>query len=82
MCLSESIDLHRVEPESISVPTTLVAVAEDQLVTLAEMRELESRLAGPRRLYEIHSLYGHDAFLKERAQLEGIFSRVLDSEMP
>ena len=82
MCLSESIDLHRVEPESISVPTTLVAVAEDQLVTLAEMRELESRLVGPRRLYEIHSLYGHDAFLKERAQLEGIFSRVLDSEMP
>jgi homoserine O-acetyltransferase len=82
MCLSESIDLHRVEPESIAVPTTLVAVAEDQLVTLAEMRELESRLAGPRRLYEIHSLYGHDAFLKERAQLEGIFSRVLDSEMP
>jgi homoserine O-acetyltransferase len=82
MCLSESIDLHRVDPESISVPTALVAVPEDQLVTLAEMRELESRLAGPRRLYEIHSLYGHDAFLKERAQLEGIFSRVLDSELP
>lgn len=81
MCLSESIDLHRVEPESVTVPTTLVAVAEDQLVTLAEMRELESRLAGPARLYEIHSLYGHDAFLKEGAQLEGIFTRALGGEI-
>jgi len=80
MCLSESIDLHRIEPESIAVPTTLVAVAEDQLVTLDEMRELEARLGGPRRLYEIHSLFGHDAFLKERAQLEDIFHRVLDGE--
>ena len=82
MCLSESIDLHRVEPESVTVPTTLVGVAEDQLVTLAEMRELESRLAGERRLYEIHSLFGHDAFLKERAQLEGIFNRVLGAGAP
>lgn len=80
MCLSESIDLHRVEPERIAVPTTLVAVAEDQLVTLDEMRELEGRLAGPRCLYEIHSLFGHDAFLKERAQLEGIFDRVLGGD--
>ena len=82
MCLSESIDLHRVVPESVIVPTTLVAVAEDQLVTVEEMRELESRLAGPRRLYEIHSLYGHDAFLKERTQLEGIFQRVLEGRAP
>lgn len=82
MCLSESIDLHRVEPESITVPATLVGVAEDQLVPLEEMRELESRLAGPRRLYEIHSLYGHDAFLKERAQLEGIFTRALGGDEP
>ena len=82
MCLSESIDLHRVEPEAIRVPVALVAVAEDQLVTLEEMRELESRLGGPRRLYEIHSLYGHDAFLKEGAQLEGIFERVLGGDVP
>src|SRR5690348_10868098 len=30
ICLSESIDLHRVEPEKIRTPTTLVAVSEDQ----------------------------------------------------
>jgi len=82
MCLSESIDLHRVTPESIGVPTTLVAVTEDQLVTVNEMRELESRLAGPRTLYEIHSLYGHDAFLKEREQLAPVFARALERGEP
>lgn len=80
MCLSESIDLHRVTPEAITVPVTLLGVTEDQLVTLDEMRELEGRLAGPRRLYEIHSLYGHDAFLKERAQLEPVFAQVLGGD--
>jgi len=80
MCLSESIDLHRVGPESITVPATLVAVTEDQLVTADEMRELESRLAGPRRLYEIHSLFGHDAFLKERIQLAPVFAQALDGD--
>ena len=82
MCLSESIDLHRVQPEAITVPVTLVAVTEDQLVTVDEMRELEGRLGGPRRLYEIHSLFGHDAFLKERVQLEPVFRQALDGADP
>jgi homoserine O-acetyltransferase len=82
LCLSESIDLHRVEPEAIAVPTTLVAVAEDQLVTLGDMRELCGRLGGQKRLYELHSLYGHDAFLKEREQLAPAFSWALDGERP
>ena len=80
LCLSESIDLHLVEPERITVPTTLVGVTEDQLVTIEDMRELEARLGGPRRLYEFHSLYGHDAFLKEREQLEPAFARALDGD--
>jgi homoserine O-acetyltransferase len=82
ICLSESIDLHRVEPEAISVPVTLVAVTEDQLVTVEEMRELSARLAGPSRLYEFHSLFGHDAFLKEREQLEPAFRAALYGEEP
>ena len=82
MCLSESIDLHRIEPESVRVPATLVAVTEDQLVTIEEMRELESRLAGPSRLYEIHSLFGHDAFLKEKEQLAPVFAQVLSGATP
>ncbi len=77
VCLSESIDLHRVDATKIRVPTTLVAVREDQLVPLADMQALRSRLAGPARLVEISSLYGHDAFLKESAALRPIFDEML-----
>ncbi len=75
--LSESIDLHSVRPEAISVPVTLVAILEDQLVPVEDMRELASRLGGEVRLHEIASQYGHDAFLKEGAQLAPIFAEGL-----
>jgi homoserine O-acetyltransferase len=72
LCLSESIDLHAVDASRIPVPVTLVAVREDQLVPLGDMQALAGRL--PRaRLHEISSLFGHDAFLKEAAQLKPLF---------
>jgi len=72
LCLSESIDLHAVDARHIGVPTTLVAVREDQLVPLADIQALAGRM--PRaRLLEISSLFGHDAFLKEAQQLRPIF---------
>lgn len=72
LCLSESIDLHAVDARRVDVPTTLVAVREDQLVPLADMQALAGRL--PRgRLHEISSPFGHDAFLKEAQQLRPIF---------
>ncbi len=72
LCLSESIDLHAVDASRIPVPVTLVAVREDQLVPLSDMQALAARL--PRaRLHEISSLFGHDAFLKEAAQLKPLF---------
>jgi homoserine O-acetyltransferase len=77
VCLSESIDLHRVMPEQIRVPTTLVAVHEDQLVPLADMQSLHQRLNGPKQLIEISSLFGHDAFLKEATALRAVFSQAL-----
>lgn len=73
VCLSESIDLHQVEPSRIRVPVTLVAVREDQIVPLADMQSLQARLAGPAKLVELSSLYGHDAFLKEIDALEKVF---------
>ncbi len=76
LCLSESIDLHRVEAARIFVPTTIVAVREDQLVPLADLRGLAARLPAA-RLHEISSIYGHDAFLKESDQLRGIFAAAL-----
>jgi len=78
VCLSESIDLHRVAPEDIGVPVTLLAVTEDQLVPLADMRELRDRLGGGSRLVEIESLYGHDAFLKETEVLRDLFAQALN----
>jgi homoserine O-acetyltransferase/O-succinyltransferase len=72
LCLSESIDLHAVDARRIGVPTTAVAVLEDQLVPISDMRALCALL--PRaRLCELSSPYGHDAFLRERDALQRIF---------
>ena len=78
LCLSESIDLHRVDAERIFVPTLAVAVREDQLVPLADVRGMVARL-GAGRFQEISSIYGHDAFLKESQQLRGVFAAALES---
>lgn len=77
LCLSESIDLHRVDPSHIKVPVTLIGVREDQIVPLADMQSLQTRLGGPAELIEISSLYGHDAFLKESEALRRAFDHVL-----
>ncbi|MEO7775195.1 MAG: homoserine O-succinyltransferase [Steroidobacteraceae bacterium] len=73
VCLSESIDLHRVDATRITVPTQVVAVREDQLVPLADMRALAARLPDA-HMHELSSLHGHDAFLKEAEQLKPILS--------
>jgi len=65
LALSESIDLHRVEPEEITTPTLLMSAISDQLAPLTDMRELRDRLGSPSELFTFTSLYGHDAFLKE-----------------
>ncbi|GGK12675.1 homoserine O-acetyltransferase [Pilimelia terevasa] len=64
-CLSESIDLHRVDAAAVRTPTFLVAVVEDQLVPATLVADLARRLAGPVRYTAISSLTGHDAFLTE-----------------
>jgi homoserine O-acetyltransferase/O-succinyltransferase len=76
LCLSESIDLHRVDASRIFVPTAAVAIREDQLVPLGDVRTMVARLPTG-RLHEISSVYGHDAFLKECEQLRPIFNVAL-----
>lgn len=76
VCLSESIDLHRVDAARIFAPVTAIAVREDQLVPLADMRAMVARLPNA-ELHEISSVYGHDAFLKENRRLAPIFANVL-----
>ena len=76
LCLSESIDLHRVDVARIFVPTTVIGIREDRLVPLPDIRAMVARLQQG-RLHEISSVFGHDAFLKETDQLRNIFANVL-----
>jgi homoserine O-acetyltransferase len=75
--LSESIDLHLVDPAAVRVPTTLVAVSEDRLVPSADLYELGERLGAPWRLHHLRSRYGHDAFLKETDAIAAILREAL-----
>ena len=54
-----------------------MAIGSDQLVPIEQVRDLSRRLAGPVRLVEIDSLYGHDAFLKETEALAPILREAL-----
>lgn len=77
LCLSESIDLHQVDASRIFVPASVVAVREDLLVPLADVRAMVARLPAG-RLHEISSVYGHDAFLKEAEALRPVFVAALE----
>lgn len=76
--LSESIDLHRIDPADIKPPLTLVAVDQDALVPPADIEAMAARVPDTRFLL-IHSRYGHDAFLKEEAQVAAIITEFLET---
>ncbi len=75
--LSESIDLHRVDPAFIDVPTTLVAVHGDRLVPPEDVNALAARIAAPVHVHVLRSLYGHDAFLKDIEPIDAILRAAL-----
>lgn len=79
LALSQSLDLHKVRPEEIFVPTTLIAVEEDALVPIAQVRELAARIAAPCVLIELQSLHGHDTFLNAHELIAPFVSRSLES---
>ena len=80
LCLSESIDLHAVRPEDVRVPMTLVGIASDRVVPLADLCELQRRCGAPAALHVIDSRYGHDAFLKEPQQIGPLVRDAIDAE--
>lgn len=75
--LSESIDLHRIDPARVRVPTTVVAVEGDRLVPLSDSVALVEGLGTLGRLRVLRSPYGHDAFLKEPDRIDAILSVAL-----
>jgi len=79
--LSESIDLHRIDPASVEVPATFVAVDSDALVPAPDVEALAAAVPGA-RYHVIHSRFGHDAFLKEEAQVAAIITQYLQTLEP
>ncbi len=78
--LSESIDLHRVEPADVAVPTTVVAVEGDRLVPLADCVALVEGLGTRGQLRVLRSPYGHDAFLKETDRIDAVLASALGAD--
>lgn len=79
LCLSQSIDLHRVDPASIRTPVTLVAFEPDAIAPAWQIRALADQLPGPWVLRTVRSQYGHDAFLREPTIVGAILSDVLST---
>jgi len=79
--LSESIDLHRVDPAAVRLPATFVAVESDWLVPIEDIRALADAVGGARFVL-MPSLYGHDGFLKEEAQMAAILTEFISTLEP
>lgn len=77
LCLNRSIDAHRIDPRTVTVPTALLAFVGDQLVPPPDVRELALALPDLRAHRDLRSRYGHDAFLKERVHVGAFVREVL-----
>ena len=66
IALSDSLDRHDVAPEAVQCALTVIGFTSDRLVPVEDSRELAERSPRLRRLVEAPSIFGHDAFLKER----------------
>lgn len=62
--LSQAVDDHRIDPEQLTVPTTVIGIRPDLVGPAESLREFADKVPGGRYL-EFESEYGHDAFLKD-----------------
>lgn len=69
IALSDSLDRHAVAPGAIRCPLTVVGFTSDRLVPVEDSRELAERAPNLRVFIEAPSIFGHDAFLKERERV-------------
>ena len=79
--LSQSLDLHDVDPALIEVPTTVVSIDSDTLVPPWLVAEMVRGLPGTGRTIRVTSNFGHDAFLKERKAVGRVIRHVLAEEV-
>jgi len=80
--LSESIDLHSVDPTQIRLPVSVIAVEGDRLVPLADAVALQEGLGCHGRLRVLRSEYGHDAFLKDVVRMDALLASELAAPLP
>lgn len=78
--LSESIDLHAIDPARIRVPTHLLAVDGDWLAPPEDLEVFGHAIGAPTHVECIESLYGHDAFLKETARVAALIARAFEAQ--
>lgn len=78
LTLSESIDRLALDPACVRAEVTLAACPTDQIVPIELVQDLSRRVPHLRALHELPSLYGHDAFLKEPAQVAAIIRSCLE----
>ncbi len=73
LAMSHSMDAHCVDVTRIEGKVTYVAVAEDLLVPAEQIEAAAARTPGS-DYFKISSYFGHDAFLKETAQIGDILA--------
>lgn len=78
LSLSESIDRLDVDAALVGADVTLAACPTDQIAPIELIEDLSRQLPNLRALHALPSLYGHDAFLKEPAQVAAIIRSCLE----
>ena len=78
--LSQSLDIHLVEPEEVTVPITVFSVDSDAIVPPWLVDEFVQRLPNLIKESRITSHFGHDAFLKEHRVVNSLVGKFLNSE--
>lgn len=78
--LSDSLDRHYVDPNTIHVRTLLVAAEGDRLVPESDMEALARALTPPVTLAHIPTKFGHDAFLLEGKAVSKLITTFLQGE--
>lgn len=73
--LITSVDLHNVDPATVTVPTYVVGYARDALVPPPIVQELIDGLPDCRSAHIFDSVHGHDAFLTDPEPLAPLVRR-------
>lgn len=78
LCLSLSMDLHRVDPASVRIPVTLVAMEPDSIAPAWQVRQLHEQLGEGHELIEVPGTCGHDSFLTDTEVFSGVVREFLE----